>query len=298
MKVIARIIVFALFLSSVAAIAQPKPESSVGNGVVAVKTVEPVAMAAGSNELLLLKEQNKLIKEFQSSQQATVYWALSGILGFVVVLMGLSYFTNFKFYEQDKDRIKADFESRLTSYRAEMNLQLEESKRELDKIVQLNNQVIQDRTLVQLSEARSTIESVRSELTGEIRSVEKRFGEFQGGLQSVNRLVANLETELREVEMEVWELQGIPTNMLISLGQGLRAAKVCENKHGISRIIKKMSEVVDSKFLQEGETIKQGALKLVLDDLDFAGSSDPAAIAKLKISLAKIPLEENKAEEV
>ncbi|MNR20390.1 hypothetical protein D3C85_1372270 [compost metagenome] len=167
----------------------------------------------------------------------------------------------------------------------------------MDKAIQQNNQVTQDRTLVQLSEARSTIDSVRTELMGEIRSVEKGCDELQGGVLSVKRLLSHLEAELREVEMEVWELQDIPMNMLISLGQGLRAAKESDNKSGVSRILKKMLEVVDNKLLQEGETIKERVLKLVLEDLDFAGSSDPTVIAKLKISLAKIPLEESKLEE-
>ncbi|KAB0494004.1 hypothetical protein [Pseudomonas vancouverensis] len=297
MKGITRVIAFAIFLFSVGAIAEPKPAAPAGNGPVAVKVVEPVRMEAGSNELLLLKEQNKLIKEFQSAQQATVYWALSGILGFVVVLMGLSYFTNFKFYEQDKERIKADFESQLKSYRADMNLQLEESKRETDKIVQNNNQIVQDRTILQLSEVRSTVENFRLELAGEIKSVETRVGNLNGSVQIFNKLLANLEAELREVEMEVWELQGIPINMLISLGQALRAAKECDNKPGISRILKKMLGVVENNILKEEETIKEKVLKIVLDDLEFAGTQDPATTAKLKIALAKIPLTEAVSEE-
>lgn len=297
MKGITRIIAFALFLCSAVVVAQPNSVPLVGDGAATVKTVEPVDISAQkSNELLLLKEQNKLIKEFQSSQQATVYWALSGIFAFVVVLMGLSYFTNFKFYEQDKDRIKADFESRLGSYRAEMNLQLEESKRELDKIVERNSQLVQDRTLLQLSEARTFIEGVRSELMLEVKSVEKNFANFEEGLKLVDRKLANAEVQLREVEMEVWELQEVPENMLISLSQGLRAAAAGENMAGAARVISKMLQVVEERFIKEGLVIENDTLSILRRDFEIARAINPAGISKLKKALARVPVEKEEEE--
>jgi len=291
MKEIARVVVFSLFFLSVVAHAESKPAPSVTSGAAATKVVQSAQAITIPVEVLLLKEQNKLIKEFQSAQQATVYWALSGILGFVVVLMGLSYFTNFKFYEQDKDRLKAEFEGRLNTSRAEMNLQIEEAKRELEVRVQQNNQLIQDRTLAQLSEARLSVDNIRTELTSEIKLIDKGVVDARVSLESFNRQMSNLESELREVEMEVWEVQGIPTNMLLSLGQALRAAKSCENTKGVTRMLKKMLVLVDNKFIKEGETIRRRVLELVLADLDFAGVNDVAMVEKLKSSLAKIPLE-------
>lgn len=293
MKGITRLVACALFLCSTLLMAQPSLTSSVGGEITAKAVGFADIVAQKNSELLLIKEQNKLIKEFQSSQQATVYWALSGIMGFVVVLMGLSYFTNFKFYEQDKERIKTDFESRLDSYRAEMNLQLEESKRDVGGVVEHNNQLVQDRVLLQLTEVRASIESVRSELISEIKTMENNFGQLGGILKSVRLQLANAETELREVEMEVWELQGIPENMLISLGQGLLAAAEAENKSGVVRVSRKILDVIEDKFIKVGATIGKGTVKILLEDFSSARVVDPTGMSKLKKALSRIPVEED-----
>ncbi|MBT1262520.1 hypothetical protein KHP07_19300 [Pseudomonas sp. VS40] len=243
------------------------------------------------SELLLLKDQNKLIKEFQSSQQTTVFWSLGIVASFVLVIMGLSYFTNFKFYEQDKDRIKSDFESRLVSYRAEVNLQLEESKREISMILDESNKVILDRVLLQLAEVRSTTENVRSELIAEIKSVEGMTAKFSEGLRSVDVKLANAEMELREVEMIVWHLDGVPENMLISLGQGLQAAAEAGNKHGVTRILESILEVIEEKFIGPGVAIEKNTVEMLTEDLNFARSMKVPGISKVKKALSQIPLE-------
>lgn len=292
MKGITSAIALVLFLCSPVLLAQPAVVLP-GEGASTHKiVVSEAAVEQKKIELLLIKEQNRLIKDFQSSQQATVYWALSGIFAFVVVLMGLSYFTNFKFYQQDKDRIKADFESRLMSYSADMNLQLEESKRDVDKVVERNNQLIQDRNLLQLSEMRVFVESVRSELITEIKSIKNSFASFEGDLKSVGRKLAIAEVEWREVEMGVWELKKVPVNMLISLGQALCAAAECESKVDAIRVIKKMQNVVDEKFLKANLSIDREILDMLNDDLKVAASLKPVGLAKLKSALAKVLVED------
>ncbi|WP_339466238.1 hypothetical protein [Pseudomonas lurida] len=250
------------------------------------------------SELLLLKDQNKLIREFQSSQQTTVLWALGSVLSFVLVVMGLSYFTNFKFYEQDKDRIKTDFESRLASYRAEMNLQLEESKRDVSVILDESNKVILDRVLLQLAEVRATTESIRSELISEIKVVKGSVAKFKEDLNAVDMKLANAEMELREVEMVVWKLDDVPENMLISLGQGLQAAAVAGNKFGVSRLLEKILEVIDKHFLEAGQSIEQDTVDMLNNDLDFARSMKVTGVSRVKKALSQIPIDGGKDHEV
>ncbi len=212
--------------------------------------------------------------------------------------MGLSYFTNFKFYEQDKDRIKTDFESRLASYRAEMNLQLEESKRDVSVILDESNKVILDRVLLQLAEVRATTESIRSELISEIKVVKGSVAKFKEDLNAVDMKLANAEMELREVEMVVWKLDDVPENMLISLGQGLQAAAVAGNKFGVSRLLEKILEVIDKHFLEAGQSIEQDTVDMLNNDLDFARSMKVTGVSRVKKALSQIPIDGGKDHEV
>lgn len=225
-------------------------------------------------------------------------WALSSVLSFVLVVMGLSYFTNFKFYEQDKDRIKTDFESRLDSYRAEMSLQLEESKRDVSVILDESNKVILDRVLLQLAEVRATTESVRSELMSEIKVVKGSVAKFKEDLSAVDVKLANAEMELREVEMVVWKLDDVPENMLISLGQGLQAAAEAGNKFGVSRLLEKILEVIDKHFLETGQAIEKDTVDMLNNDLDFARSMKVTGISRVKKALSQIPIDNGTDHEI
>ncbi|NVZ50259.1 hypothetical protein HX792_07935 [Pseudomonas sp. B6002] len=293
MKGITGLLVCALLSFSIVAFSQTKSASSVSDETspsVSLVDVEKM-ISKKESELLLLKEQNKLIGEFQTSQQTTVLWALGGILSLALVMMGLNYFTNFKFYEQDKERIKSDFEGRLASYRAEMNLHLEESKREVSVILDESNKVILDRVLLQLAEVRSTTENLRSELIAEIKSVESTAVKFTDDLHSIDVKLANAEMELREVEMVVWQLDDVPENMLISLGQGLQAAAEAGNKAGVTRMLGKILDVIDKKFLEAGQTIESDTVQMLNNDLDYARSLKFAGTAKVKKALSQIPIE-------
>lgn len=295
MKWVTRVLFCVLVTCSTIAFSKPNSvlPLSVESTPIATSNDVEKSLSQKESELLLLKDQNKLIKEFQSSQQTTVLWALGGVLSFVLVVMGLSYFTNFKFYEQDKDRIKSDFESRLASYRAEMNLQLEESKREVSVILDESNKVILDRVLLQLAEVRATTESMRSELIAEIKLVESAAAKFMDDLRAVDVKLANAEMELREVEMVVWKLDDVPENMLISLGQGLQAAAEAGNKFGVARLLEKILEVININFLKVGLPIEKDTVDMLSGDLDFARSMRFAGVSKVKKALSQIPLEKD-----
>jgi len=243
------------------------------------------------SELLLIKEQNRLIKDFQSAQQATVYWALGGILSFVVILTGLSIFTNFKLYDQDKERLRAEFEEKISNYRTELNLRAEEYMRESDKSTETKNQTLQDRLLTQLSEIRVSLENIRSELITDMKLLDSKTSIFES---EVKRDVAAAEANLRDVEVLVWDLRGIPSNMLITHSQAITSAVLSDNKSRVSHMLSQLRRTLEDKYGKTGLPVDADGFKYVDESLDKAKTIDPDGVTKAREILSGLVIEPTK----
>ncbi|OUM04650.1 hypothetical protein BW686_25360 [Pseudomonas syringae] len=298
MKETARLIACTFIFCSAVVAANPnsRPSAELIAPAAIVNKQDPTAPQATitkqESELLLIKEQNRLIKDFQSSQQATVYWALGGIFSFVLILTGLSILTNFKLYDQDKERLRAEFEGKINAYKAQFDLQIEEYKRESDKSSDQKSQVIQDRFLLQLSETRKLSEGIRSELISDIKSTDNNIKKLETSLTEVNRKFAEADADLRDVEVLVWDLKDIPGNMLITYSQGLTAAVEASNKSRVSLILGKIVNTLENKYYRTGLDIPFKTNGWLTESLNEANQLDPSGVAKVRATLAKITIEE------
>lgn len=293
MKGIVRLLACILVLCSTVVIAQPSRQAS----AVTVTNVEAskndsIALQATiskqDSELMLIKEQNRLIKEFQSSQQATVYWALGGILSFVVILTGLSILTNFKLYDQDKERLRFEFEGKISAYRAEFNLQVEEYKRESDKSAEQKNQILQDRFLSQLSETRKSIEDVRSELISNLKSTETDIKKLEAQLLASKSDLSSTESMLRDVEVLVWDLKDIPGNMLITHVQSLDAAVNSGRKMRVTHVLNQLLNTLENKYHKTGKPVESVPHEYLNTSLHTADKIDPIGVSKVREKLANL----------
>lgn len=293
MKGIVRFAACILILCSTFVIAQPGPQVSTAT----TPTVEASTQGSTSSqntitkqdfELLLIKEQNRLIKEFQSSQQATVYWALGGILSFVVILTGLSILTNFKLYDQDKERLRFEFEGKIATYRAELNLQIEEYKRESDKSSEQKNQTLQDRFLTQLAETRKLVEDARSELISNQKTTDKNITDLEKKFLETKSDLSASESMLREVEVLVWELRKVPGNMLITHSQGLNAAIASGRIARVQSVLSQIVTTLDNKYVKTGDPVDYKPYEFLDKSLIAAKALDPAGVSKVRDILSTL----------
>lgn len=290
MKGMLHLAVAAFMLCSViTAIAQPTEVVAPKTETVAQTLVAPEkVISKQDSELLLVKEQNRMIKEFQSSQQATVYWALGSILGFVVILTGLSIFTNFKLYDQDKERLRNEFETKIAAYRSEFNLQIEEYKREADQSADQKNQIIQDRFLNQTAELRTSLENLRSELISNIKTTDDNLKILVGDVSKTTRNLSEAESALRSVEVMVWELRKIPGNMLITHTQALDAAVKSEKVYLVSHVLDQILNTLQKQYQEPGNAVGNVQYKFLTSSLDNADALDSVGVSKVRQKLAEL----------
>jgi len=275
--------------------AEAKQETNVGAASVGLaKTDGAVSVSSlvatvgdKERELILLREQNKLFKDFQSLQQTTVYWSLTGVFGLVMILVGASFYTNFRFYEKDKENLKVELDTKLENFGSIINAQMLDQRREADQSVERNSQRIQDIMLAQLSEVRASLDAIRLEISSEFKGVSESQTKFESELRSVRKSLSDAEIELRKVELEFWDAQDIPDNMMITLCQALKAAASAGDKRAVSDIYEKMVTVLKDKY--------EGDLGMDLDVsiytkkmLDVCAQYDPKGVAEVKKHLSKV----------
>lgn len=242
-------------------------------------------------ELILLREQNRLFKEFQSLQQATVYWALTGVFGLVMILVGASFYTNFRFYEKDKESLKLDLDTKLDSFGSTINAQMLDQRREADQSVERNSQRVQDIMLTQLSEMRSSLDAIRLEVMSKFKGVADSLGKFDSELLAVKKSLSEAEVELRKVELEVWEGQDIPDNMMLTLMQALKAAASWGNKARVSDVYDDILNVLKIKYHGAAREMDFECYSYIKKNLDIGAKYDPKGFSEAKKALSLVKVE-------
>ncbi len=90
----------ALIGGSNALAANPKPD--------VIQTPRALETSEQDKLIVELKAQNELLKDYQQHLLETVYFSLGGLGVLVSLLLGYSWFTNFKIYERDKASLVND----------------------------------------------------------------------------------------------------------------------------------------------------------------------------------------------
>ncbi|MCF5701367.1 hypothetical protein [Pseudomonas syringae] len=267
----------------------PSAETKKEMGAVAQNMLAPINNK--NYELELLKQQNKLIKEFQSQQQTTVYWALGGVFGLVMILVGASFLTNFRFYEQDKERLKVELDTKLENFGAALSVQMLDYRREADQSVERNSQRVQDIVLGQLSEMRTSLDTIRMEISNDFKGVTEKLLKVDSELFAIHRSLSDAELELRKVELEVWDAKDIPDNMMVTLIQALTAAARASDKTGVTMVYRKMIKILNEKYHNSGLEMGVEVSNYIKRSLDLGAEFDPVGLAEVKKSLSAVSIE-------
>ena len=243
------------------------------------------------NEIALLKEQNKLIREYQGSLLDTVYWALGGVFATAALLAGFGWWSNFKLYEADKQRLQQELTTKINELEAKLALRLETNRTELERAVDVKGETHLSRLLTELTDVRANISTLTDESrqrSDEIKAVREAL---ITEIQNTNISVLNTSADLRFVEEFVWDMRGVPENILYTQCQGVEAALLAENTERVNRILSRMKEALQKHFVDKSKALDKITREKIRNTLSSlsVGSSMPAG--EVLELLNKIPVE-------
>lgn len=270
--------------------------------------------AALSQEVLLLREQIKVMKDYHSSLLDTVYWALAGVFGLAVLLSTFGWWSNHRVYEADKKRLKEELASDLKLSRESVEQTVQQALAKLtsdlvtaeSRILNAVNQTVQTQFLsidgkiegvssrlaneqIEIRREMAEARKLGAEQSAQLLAIDKRFDEYAAGRE---RQQNYLDIKIAEMEKELWELSKIDANVLLSVADSLEAACKLNEDHWILDKIKEIESLLRDRFIAANKSINTGTQIVVRKALDFVPERFEERSAMLRNLLESIKVED------
>lgn len=242
-------------------------------------------------ELKVQEKQIATIKEYHSSLLDTVYWALSTVATVAALLVGFGWFANFKFHESEKQRLKDELDGRIKEALAFIESRLSAHEVQMLNAVDTRLDSHFTRVARDIDIARADAVGMYERMTTSIEQMKSQLTALELGKKRSEIAENEMEVALRDVEVHVWELKGIPINMLITQRQGLDAAIKANSKFSVQFALDGMANTITKSILPAKKNISAKMLKQFFDAVDSAAAIDPVKAASVKALLEQVQVE-------
>lgn len=239
-------------------------------------------------ELKVQEKQIAAIKEYHSSLLDTVYWALSTVATVAALLVGFGWFANFKFHESEKQRLKDELDGRIKEALASIDSRLSAHEVQMLNAVDTRLDSHFTRVARDIDIARADAVGMYERMTTTIEEMKSQLTALELGKKRSEIADSEMEVALRDVEVHVWELKGIPINMLITQKQGLAAAIKANSKFSVQFALDGMANTITNSILPAKKNISAKMLKQICDAVDSAAAIDPVKAASVKALLEQV----------
>ena len=244
-----------------------------------------------NRELLLLREQNKLIKSHQASLLSTVHWSLGVLVTVAALLVGFGWWTNFRMHEADKERLKKEVKSDISELEGRVTVQLSKAREltQKDSEARINRAVDNiAKDIVGLESKQEKANDKADLLSESVSSLTKKVGD---NLAESKKGILSLEEELRLVEELVWDLKGIPNNVLITQWQSVRLAMEVGNEDRASKSLARLKSTLEKFASDKNYVMKPVLFEGVMETLKIAEKSHPINTTEIRGVLSTIPVD-------
>ncbi|WP_143512603.1 hypothetical protein [Vreelandella utahensis] len=206
-----------------------------------------VTLSELSNPEKIMAQKIVTMQDYHSSLITTVYWALGTITTIFIILIGISWLTNFKFYENDKAQIQERIESRLEEHSQSIDARLHKHRSEMSNDIHEHEEKINEK-------------------------FENHHSSVQENSSEISRLRRQMQferTKTTALEAQLWEVKGVPQNVALTYAEAVQAAIEGEIQPFIERNLEKLEEQVLA--MQKDESwLTPSIVRLIRDHLQGA----------------------------
>ena len=223
-------------------------------------------LLAAQDEVKQLKAQLIVVQFYQDKFLSTVYWSLGTLATIAALLVGFSWFANFRIYERDK-----------TALRQELHSAVEDELRNLRRLVENH-----------LDESKKTL---TDQITRQSQAtVEPLKNKIIANEKALSRGLAELELELREIEHVKWRKNEIYSNALRVSREMLDISLIIENPYAIAEALDRVQGDLGAmlKTDHSGPIPDADDVRNIVKTLDKVGAEHLILIASIKDMLAKV----------
>jgi len=242
--------------------------------------------------LAILRNQNEIIKEYHSSLLSTVYWSASALITVAVLLVGFGWWSNFRMHEKDRERLKQEILATVVELESKVDVKLSESRTDYLKSLDSRFESFWER----ISESQSSLKSDILENSNSIKETKSSLSDFvikmDDAFKNSAKNLSFSESNLRMVEERVWEMRGIPENVIITQIQGIEAAIEAENFDRVGMILNRLKKTL-KKLSEDGSSIGEYPAKEINSVIENAREHHPIDTAEVIGILNSLPIAES-----
>jgi len=190
-----------------------------------------------------------MLSEFQNTLISTVLWCLGITVSVVLLLVGASFFTNFKVHERDIQRISNDYDSKMKVFRSDLDADFAKVGRDFAAIHESRSQQDLDRQLDQLNGIRLEFAAVRSHFDQKQEESRSQIASLENLAHGLHIKHTALLADFRRAETKIWELKKIPANEYLAALQGLETALEAESDWEIEDFARRVKQTLENYFV-------------------------------------------------
>jgi hypothetical protein len=232
-------------------------------------------------ELLLLREQNKLLKEFQESVLSTVLWSL-GLVGTVAILVaGFGWWTNSKLYDGDRKRLLEDVSARLAEMEGKLNLNIESARIDIEQSTDEKSDLHFQRFSTELSDLRGVVHEAAKIQASMLEKMLTQKTEIEKVTSDTARRAYITEVTLREVEEHVWELKKLPINIFLTQCQGLSMATYVKDVSLAKNILLRMKATLEKSMGERPFWLPKATVESTLNQVRLSSALAPVEASEV-----------------
>lgn len=233
-----------------------------------------VSQQTSGNELL--KGELKAIREYHGSLLDTVYWTLGIVFGLVLVIIGSSWYTNFRLYEADKARLLEEVDRKIAEANSRTARDLQGLSSNLSDKAVRDLLALDNRLSTEIERLRSDIKDSSIRIKSDIKELEEAFEIFLKFPELIRGQLNRISLDTQLNTERIWELKGSPVKVLLSQFLAFDAAIRAGDNESIKAVLERMKDNLSQSVLPSGKKISPDLLDILRKSLAQAKENGPS----------------------
>jgi CRISPR/Cas system CSM-associated protein Csm2 small subunit len=232
-----------------------------------------ISQQISGNELL--KGELKAIREYHGSLLDTVYWTLGIVFGLVLVIIGSSWYTNFRLYEADKARLLEEVERKIAEANSRSARDLQGLSSNLSDKADRGLLALDNRLSTDIERLRSDIKDSDIRINSDIKELEEAFEIFLKFPKLIRGQLNRISLDTQLNTERIWELKGSPVKVLLSQFLAFDAAIRAGDNESIKAVLERMKDNLSQSVLPSDKKISPDLLDILRKSLAQAKENGP-----------------------
>lgn len=246
-----------------------------------------------------LRAELKAIREYHNSLLDTVYWALGTIVGLALLLIGSSWYTNFRLYESDKARLQEEVDKKIAEAQNLISRDLQSLADTLNGKVDRDTLAISSRFTSEIGSLQNVMKDADRQISTSLKELEDAFAVILEMPSKIKRRLDRIDLQTQLNTERIWEIKESPLKVLLSQHLALSLAIEMRSNDEIARVLERMKNNLINHVLPSGKKVPSNILEILQNSLvqpkDLVLSNqeevliDPSLAAEIIDLLSNVP---------